>query len=185
MKSVQSLRRVSKTTILVLLRLTVSWRSAQKLERASSCLSKPASVVDIRMRSSAYSNRGISVSISSGASMPGVLSKCFSRPSTNSPNSVGLNGHPCLTPIRHLNMADNPCDERTDSSGRTGFRGSIRRLSVPATPHICRLITASGSSRCSSSSSRLHRWTRHSSPANDVAPTGTGVAGVHGTESGP
>ena len=40
-------------------------------------------------------------------------SKCCSNSSTYSPNSVGLTGHPCFTPMRHLNMADMPSDGRT------------------------------------------------------------------------
>ncbi len=70
--SLQSDLRASKITTFVLLRLPVSWRCSQKLASASSCRWSPSGLVDIRMRSSAYSNNGTKMPPSSGASMPAV-----------------------------------------------------------------------------------------------------------------
>ena len=110
--SLQSDLRDSKITTFVLPRLTVSWRCSQKLASASSCCWRPSGLVDIRMRSSAYSSSGTKMPQSSGASMPSVSGRCFSNPSTYNPNS-GKQGHPCLTPIRHLKISESPSEVRT------------------------------------------------------------------------
>ncbi len=73
----------------------------------------PAAVVGIKLRSSAYSNSGTRVPLREGASLSAVSSRCLSSPSTYTPNSVGLSGHPCLTPIRHLKMAQNHYNDRS------------------------------------------------------------------------
>ncbi len=88
------------------------------------------------MRSSAYNNSGTRTPLSVGASMSVVSSRCFSSPSTYSPNSVGLNGHPCFTPIRHLKMADKPCDDRTAALS-CAYRDLMLSKVLLQTPSSC------------------------------------------------
>ncbi|DBA84031.1 TPA: hypothetical protein ACH3X1_016797 [Trebouxia sp. C0004] len=85
------------------------------------------------MRSSAYKTSGTITPISLGASMSAVSSKRFSSPSTYKPNRVGLSGHPCFTPMRHLKMAEMPCDDRTAALS-CAYRDLMMSRILPWTP---------------------------------------------------
>ncbi len=65
--------------------------------------------------------------------MSAVSSKCFSSPSTYNPNRVGLSGHPCFTPMRHLKMAERPCDDRTAALS-CAYRDLMMSRILPRTP---------------------------------------------------
>ena len=54
-----------------------------------------------------YSN-GIKTPEREGALCPGVVIRCCSRPSTNSPKTAALSGQPCFTHIRHSKMSEMP-----------------------------------------------------------------------------
>ena len=55
-----------------------------------------------------YSNSGIKTLEREGALCPGVVIRCCSRPSTNSPKTAALSGQPCFTHIRHSKMSEMP-----------------------------------------------------------------------------
>ena len=72
---------------------------------------------------------GITTLISVGASMSVMSSKRFSNPPTYSPNS-GPSGHPCFTSMRHLKIANMPCDDRTASLS-SAYRDLMTSRIVP------------------------------------------------------
>ena len=74
----------------------------QKLASAVNCFCRPAALPDVRMRSSAYSNSG-TIPMSMVRQCQEGQASAF--PSTYKPNSVGLSGHPCFTPMRHLKIS--------------------------------------------------------------------------------
>jgi len=135
----------------------VSWRCSQKLASASSCRWRPSGLVDIRMRSSAYNNRGAKMPQRSGASISAVFKRCFSSPSTHNPNSVGLKGHPCLTPIRHLKISESPFDVRTAALS-CAYIDLMMSNTLPWTP---RSSSTCHSKACSTVSNAFSKSTKH------------------------
>ena len=129
----------------------MSWRCSQKLASASSCRWRPSGLVDIRMRSSAYNNSGAKMPQRSGASMLAVSKRCFASSSTYNPNSAGLKGHPCLTPIRHLKISESPSDVRTAALS-CAYIDLMMSKTLPWTPR--------SSSTCHSKSNAFLKSTR-------------------------
>ena len=100
--------RAPNTSVLVFSMFTVSLLSSQKRSRRSISRCNPLCVVDISTRSSAYNKRGTTSPANDGASAPGTSLSSPSNPSKNIPNRLGLNGHPCLTPIVQGNGCVSP-----------------------------------------------------------------------------
>ena len=71
-------------------------------------LCSPVAVVDIMMRSSAYSSSKMSTPDREGASWL-TVSIC-SRPSTNTPNRIALSGQPSSTPIKQSKVSEMPSE---------------------------------------------------------------------------
>ena len=96
----------------------------------------------------------------SGASMSAVSKRCFSSPSTYNPNSVGLKGHPCLTPIsyiRHLKISESPSDVRTAALSYA-YIDLMMSKTLPWTP---RSSSTCHSKACSTVSNAFSKSTKH------------------------